>query len=80
MCRCAVVRKLAVKLYEKAGAALVKIEADMTQEELDEVKSLQDKAVNALTSAKSQMGKVLAEAEATAKTRLKELKAKRISK
>lgn len=74
------VRALANKLDKKANDTLAKIEADMTKEELEEVKELQDKAVNALTSAKAQMEKALSEAEAQAKAKLEELKEKRTNK
>lgn len=71
------VRALAAKLDKKAADTLVKIEADMTDDELAEVKRLQDKAVDALTTAKNQMEKALADAEAQAKAKLEELKSKR---
>ena len=74
------VRALAAKLDEKAAETLAKIEADMTEEELAEVKELQDKAVNALTTAKAQLEKALSDAETQAKAKLEELKTKRISK
>lgn len=71
------VRALAAKLDGKASDTLAKIEADMSAEELEEVKELQKKAVDALTGAKAQMEKALADAEAQAKTKLEQLKAKR---
>ena len=74
------VRALANKLDKKANDTLAKIEADMTKEELEEVKKLQDNAVNALTGAKTQMEKAISDAEAQAKARLEALKAKRSSK
>lgn len=74
------VRSLAGKLGKKAGETLARIEADMTKEELEEVKKLQEKAVNALTGAKAQMEKALSDAEEIATARLEELKAKRTAK
>lgn len=74
------VRALAVKLDEKASSTLAKIEADMTKEELEEVKSLQDKAVSALNTAKAQMEKAISNAETQAKAKLADLKAKRSTK
>lgn len=71
------VRALAAKLDAKASETLAKIESDMTEEERAEVKNLQEKAVNALTSAKAHMEKALSDAETQAKARLEELKAKR---
>lgn len=71
------VRALAGKLEEKADDTLAKIEADMTKEEREEVKELQEKAVNALTGAKAQMEKALSDAEAEAIEKLEELKSKR---
>ena len=71
------VRALAAKLDGKASDTLAKIEADMSAEELEEVKELQKKAVDALTGAKARMEKALADAEAQAKTKLEQLKAKR---
>ncbi len=71
------VRALAVKLEEKAKATLTKIESDLSEEELEEVKQLQQAAVNGLTAAKQEFEDALSEAETQAKAKLAELKAAR---
>ncbi len=71
------VRALAAKFEKKAQDMLNKIESDLTAEELEEVKKLQDDAKNTLTAAKKKLEDALAEAEAQAKAKLGELKASR---
>lgn len=74
------VRSLSKKLDEKAAAVLVKIEGELTEEELKEVKELQDKALEKLSSDKKQYDDAVAKAESEARKKLAELKAKRESK
>lgn len=74
------VRALAEKLEEKAAATLSSIESDLTEEELAEIKQLQDKATETLTAAKTKMDKAISQAEAQAKEKLEALKAARKAK
>lgn len=71
---------LSEKLDAKADAALKVIENNLTEDELKEVKKLQDKALEKLSSAKKQYDDAVAKAESEAQKKLAELKAKRESK
>lgn len=73
------VRNLAVKLEGKAAATLEMIENDLTEEELAEVKQLQEKAMETLTTAKQKMENAINQAEKQAKEKLEALKAERSS-
>lgn len=71
------VREFGMKLEAKSNDMLVKIENDLTDEELAEVKEMQAKAEEKLASAKAEMDEAIAEAEAQAKEKLASLKAER---
>ncbi len=71
------VRALARKFREKSDAALKKIESDLTEDELKEVKEMQNSAESKLSAAKKQLEDALKEAENEAKAKLEELKAAR---
>lgn len=71
------VRALAAKLDEKAKATLTKIESDLTKDEIEEVKKLQQDAADGLTAAKEKMENAISQAETQAKAKLEELKSAR---
>lgn len=74
------VRALAAKIESKSNDILSKIEKDLSDEELAEIRDLQDKAIAKLTQAKEQMDNAIAEAQAQAKAKLEQLKSQRTDK
>lgn len=71
------IRSLAVTLDGKAMATLEKIENDLTDEELAEVRQLQEDAMTRLSDAKAKMESAVSAAETKARAKLEELKAAR---
>lgn len=73
-------REIADLLDSKSDEALERIEKTLTSEEKQEVKEIQDKAMETLTSAKTKMESAVAKAETEAKARFEALKAARTPK
>lgn len=71
------VRKMAVKLEEKSAASLETIQKDLTEEELEEIKAIQQTAVDRLADEKAKFDNALTQAEQTAKQYLQQMKEER---
>lgn len=73
------VRKVAKQMDDKATATLVRIEKDLSKDELSEIAQNKENLIKNASAAKAQMEEAIAKAEQSAKDRLAELKASRAS-